>query len=380
MKKQVIGIFAAMVMCIGIGGFIYHDSSALADDELLVDIGNGMEAVDLSSSSAASSIFSYREMDMSGNSITISNSELLSLANGSEDGLKLNSDNGSIIMDKGYLASLLAQTQGDITFSLNVSGNAVYVSAKVDSSTIYGDAGICIVEADYGAGSIYTSVTDSNGRYVGTSCYYESGDVIRWQMTDSESYNIVTKEVVFNDIDNHWSKDYIGFLSSRDVVNGMRQGYFEPDGNLTRGQFITILARISSDNIEEYTTETFNDVSEKDYYYNAVCWANANNIVNGRSIGEFAPDAKITREEMAAMCWRYTDYMGLSIEAVRTPADFSDAASISSYAKDAVSQSYAAGYINGVGNNIFRPQGNATRAEAGTMISGLVSYITAMPH
>lgn len=381
MKKQVIGIFAAMVMCLGIGGFAYNSLDAKADDNDLIDPGEGAETVTLSSDAVTSSVYSYNIINMNGNSMTIPYSELQNVVNSSSmEGLKINNAYGSVIMDKGYIASLLAQTQGDITFSLTVSDNSVYVSAKADTSTIYGDDGICIVEAKYGSGNVYTSVANSSGEPVGTSCYYDSGDVIRWQMENSESYTIATKEVTFNDITNHWSREYVNFLSSRGVVDGVGGGYYEPNGNLTRGQFITILARISQDNLVSYTTENFNDVNPNDYFFNAVCWGTAAGIVNGRTAVAFEPNSKITREEMATMCWRYTDYAGLTLKAVRTQGDFADAGSVSAYAVDAVRQSYAAGYINGKGGNIFEPKGNATRGEAATMIAGLISYITALPH
>ena len=64
---------------------------------------------------------------------------------------------------------------------------------------------------------------------------------------------------------------------------------YEPNANLTRGQFITILARVSPDAVSDYTAESFDDVKEGDYFYNAVCWGIANEIVNGRSAGKFEP-------------------------------------------------------------------------------------------
>lgn len=380
MKQQVKSIFAAMVLCLGIGGFVCQTDGALADDEVLLTMPDYDNTAELSSTSVTSSLYSYNEIDMPTNTITLSYSNLQEIASSGSEGLRLTGNNGAIIMDKNYLTSLLSQTGENITFALSITGNSVAVSAKASDAPIYGDEGICIIEAQYSGGNIYTSIENATGNKVGNSCYYSDGSVMRWQLEDCETYTFVNDQVSFSDTAKHWSNEYVTFLGSRDVVNGVGANKYEPNANLTRGQFITILARVSPDAVSDYTTESFADVKEGDYFYNPVCWGIANEIVNGRSAGKFEPNAKITREEMATMCWRFANYLKLELKPVRTPGVFVDDAAIQSYAKEAVQQSYNAGYINGKGKNEFVPQGNATRGEAATMIAGLISYITALPH
>ncbi len=372
MKRKVLIIIAALILCVGVGSFVYGADVNFSDTET---------ASDLSSDAVSSSLYSYNIVNMSDDSLTISYTDLKStVSNSSIEGLKIDNDYGSIIMDKVYLASLLEKTASDITFSLKVTDNTVTVSAKGEGSTLYGDKGMCIVEIGYKGGDFSTSAADSSGNPVGTCCYYADGAVLRWQLSHSESYTIESKEATFSDIKTHWSKDYVEFLAARGVVNGMGENKYEPNGNLTRGQFITMLARISSADISQYTEESFNDVKESDYFYNAVCWGFANGIVTGRDSLTFDPNTKISRQEMAAMCWRYTGQNDMELKAVRPVVDFDDSSSIHEYAKTAVAESYGAGFINGRGDDTFDPLGNATRGEAATLIAGLISYVTAMPH
>ena len=119
-------------------------------------------------------------------------------------------------------------------------------------------------------------------------------------------------------------------------------------------------------------TTKFPDVqNSKEYYYNAVKWASANNLVSGYSSGKnkgkFGPDDNITREQLAVILWKYSKYKGTCKDKTADYSKFSDSKNISDFAKKGMNWAVGAGVITG-SNGKLSPQGNATRAEAVSMI------------
>ena len=102
-----------------------------------------------------------------------------------------------------------------------------------------------------------------------------------------------------------WAADSIDFCADNDLVNGKSTYSFAPKDNLTRGQLVAILYRAAGSPSVTGTTNPFNDVKTGDYYYNAVLWAYKNDVVNGTGAGKFSPNANVTREQIAAILYRY---------------------------------------------------------------------------
>jgi len=121
-------------------------------------------------------------------------------------------------------------------------------------------------------------------------------------------------------------------------------------------------------------TNPFSDVNEEADYYYALKWAADNGIVNGVGGGRYAPDSSITREQLAAIFYRYAEFIGFELPQIRTGA-FTDESLISSYASDAVRAMFEAGIINGKGGGVFDPGGNATRAEVATMLMRFIEIV-----
>ena len=139
--------------------------------------------------------------------------------------------------------------------------------------------------------------------------------------------------------------------------------------NLTRAMFVAILYRMEGSPKVE-SKSGFADVPEDAYYADAVAWASANGIVAGYSDSEYAPDDTITREQMAAMMWRYAKYKG---EDVSTGEDnnilsYSDAQTASEYAIPALQWADKEGIISGFEDGTLRPKQTATRAQTATII------------
>lgn len=181
----------------------------------------------------------------------------------------------------------------------------------------------------------------------------------------------------FTDVaEDAWYHDYVYDLVYRGVVNGMTATTYEPEGKLTRAQFVKLLA-CSLEEAETLKTyegqHPFTD-SEGHWAETYIAWAKDKGIVEGVSATEFDPEAPITREQMATIFGRYALKQGIELPKDAAPAEsFPDADKISEYAREFVELMRIAGILNGYEDGTFRPQGNATRAEAAKLFSLFLS-------
>lgn len=181
----------------------------------------------------------------------------------------------------------------------------------------------------------------------------------------------------FTDVaEDAWYHDYVYDLVYRGVVNGMTATTYEPEGKLTRAQFVKLLACSLADAETLKTYEgkhPFKD-SEGHWAEAYIAWAKDNGIVEGVSATEFDPEAPITREQMATIFGRYALKQGIELpKSDNAAGSFPDADKISEYAREFVELMRIAGILNGYEDGTFRPQGNATRAEAAKLFSLFLS-------
>lgn len=173
-----------------------------------------------------------------------------------------------------------------------------------------------------------------------------------------------------------WYHDYVYDLVYRGVVNGMTATTYEPEGKLTRAQFVKLLACSLADaeTLKTYEGQhPFKD-SEGHWAEAYIAWAKDKGIVEGVSATEFDPEAPITREQMATIFGRYALKQGIELPKSENAAgSFPDADKISDYAREFVELMRIAGILNGYEDGTFRPQGNATRAEAAKLFSLFLS-------
>ena len=141
---------------------------------------------------------------------------------------------------------------------------------------------------------------------------------------------------------------------------------------LTRAMFVTILYRMENEP-ETNAGNAFSDVGNGEYYEKAATWAKECGIVNGVSDSEFAPDEQITREQIAAMMFRYAAYKGLDIS-IEASGDYSDGGDISEYAKNAAQWARGKKIMQGFEDESFRPGNKATRAEAAAVFMNFIKF------
>ncbi len=167
-----------------------------------------------------------------------------------------------------------------------------------------------------------------------------------------------------------WSYAYIKKMYDAGAVSGTSATTFSPDANVTRAQFVTMLAGLAKADVSKYPATPFRDVPESAWYAPYVNWALANGIVSGTSATTFSPDAVITRQDLAVMLYRYTQRYSIALQQ-QTVAPFTDEGSIADYALPAVQALHRAGAISGMPDGSFRPYSNATREQACTMLCAL---------
>lgn len=179
---------------------------------------------------------------------------------------------------------------------------------------------------------------------------------------DNQNNNVTDKKPSYpGDIDGHWAKSNIEYVYDHSLMNGYPDGTFVPENSITRAEFATVMSKFTELGEDSAAADKFSDVDGH--------WAKgyigalySREIVNGVSDTEFAPDANITRQEIATILAR-------AFKLTEKSADvFADNASVAEWASDFVYMTKAAGYMQGDENNNFNPLANATRAEVATII------------
>lgn len=161
-----------------------------------------------------------------------------------------------------------------------------------------------------------------------------------------------------------WYYDAVAFVYENGLMQGTSATRFSPDSSLTRAMLAQILYnRAGKPTVKDKSA--FTDVANDAWYADAVIWAYGEGIVSGVGGGKFAPDASITREQLAAMLYRAAG----SPEVQETTLTFNDASKVSSYAKSAICWAVEEGIVTGKGGNRLDPTGTATRAEVAQMLA-----------
>lgn len=207
--------------------------------------------------------------------------------------------------------------------------------------------------------------------------YTEEIDFIAYGSRDGVVRGTVTvilgEEVPFSDVrDSDWFYDEVAYVYANNIMNGVSDTRFDPNGTLTRGMVVTMLYRVAGEP-NAYDKGTFSDVKSGEWYADAVEWAAHNEIVEGMGNGKFAPNAAITREQLAAILYRYAKYDRMDTNLGDSDLeDFRDDSKVSSWAEDAMIWAVRNNIMEG-SNNYLNPKNTATRAEAAAMFQRFLS-------
>ena len=180
-------------------------------------------------------------------------------------------------------------------------------------------------------------------------------------------------DMPFTDVNsNSWYFNAVEFVYNKGIMQGVSSTKFGPNGTVTRGMLVTMLWRMAG---EPYVGGgSFDDVASGSYYATAVAWAAKNGIVDGYNSTRFGPNDAVTREQIATMLYRYAKWLGYSTSGSNL-AGYSDASSVSSWAKDAMGWAVKNSVVTGVTATKLNPTSSATRAETAQMFMNFYEYL-----
>lgn len=171
----------------------------------------------------------------------------------------------------------------------------------------------------------------------------------------------------FTDVNAYdWYYNSVKYVYANNMMSGTDTTIFSPNITTTRAMIVTILHRL--DGKPAATASNFMDVEQNQYYTNAVAWASANGIVSGYGNGNFGPNDTITREQMAAILYRYAQYKGYDTTQKNNLSNYIDAKDINAYAVEALQWANQVGIITGVTDTTLVPNGSATRAQVSSIL------------
>ena len=185
---------------------------------------------------------------------------------------------------------------------------------------------------------------------------------------DREAFKVLT--LIRKDVDQtQWYHNAVDYVLGNDLMKGTGKTTFSPDATLTRGMVVTVLGRMAGVKTADYAGTSFSDVKAGSWYAPYVQWASKQGLVKGYEDGTFKPEQNVTREEMVTMLFRCWQSEGNTYKTDVTALNaYKDSAKVSSWALPAMRWAAANGVVNGVGDSMLEPQGQATRAQFAKII------------
>lgn len=181
---------------------------------------------------------------------------------------------------------------------------------------------------------------------------------------------------LFSDVpENNWAFPYVMALYERGIVSGGGDGRFYPEKQVTRAEFVKMLAGVAGAKVSLQKSTQFKDVPRDSWFAPYVAWAYEKGITKGITETEFGPHALITREQMATLVVRLCEKQKIDLQKIQNRIAFTDESSIADYAKKAVGEVQRAGLISGYPDGTFLPKANAKRHEAAKVLASLLALI-----
>ena len=251
------------------------------------------------------------------------------------------------------------------------AGNTVALKTGDCFTVLSGNAGVTIsagalVDATDGAKAVSGALRTAH-RYIACE---DLQATITCEQTVSLLLSASASVTRFVDVPaNAWYADSVEYAAVNGLMSGVGGQHFAPNDTLTRAMFVTVLGQLAQINEADYTTVSFSDVTPGSWYAPFVAWAAQQDIVSGTGNGRFEPSAPITREQMAAILYRYDTYRGHTPQGSAALDGYADAASVESWAAEAMSWANGNGLVTGVTPTTLVPNGTATRAQVAVILS-----------
>uniref|UniRef100_UPI00272A6827 S-layer homology domain-containing protein n=1 Tax=Vallitalea guaymasensis TaxID=1185412 RepID=UPI00272A6827 len=197
--------------------------------------------------------------------------------------------------------------------------------------------------------------------------------VMRFTTNHLSNYALMYVDKTFDDVTEHWGKIAVETLASREVINGKSETSFDPNGEITRAEFTTLIVRYFD--FASQSKDNYSDIEADKWYTDNISIAKDNNILPKVYGNTFEPSKEITREEMMYILYKsleVTDRLGNFDDEGDKLEDFIDNNEISSYAIKGAKYLISRDIINGNDNNIINPTGISTRAEVAQMLYNMI--------
>ena len=287
--------------------------------------------------------------------------ETTTTANGSVGTVKTDANGSTEISASISAADVKAaeQKNAPVIAPITVAPAASSAAAPVIKLSVPANAGevavaIPVVNAKQGTVAVRVN-PDGTEEIIKTAVITENGLVLG--VKGSMQIKVINNSKNFADTVGHWAASDVDFVSARELFNGTAPALFSPEANMTRGMVVTVIARLAGENTD----------GGANWYDKGCAWAVANGVSDGTD-----PNGSITREQLAAMLYRYCG----SPAASGSLSAYADAASVSAFASDAMQWCVNNGIINGM-DGLLNPQGQATRAQVSAMFARYIRLAAA---
>lgn len=321
---------------------------------------------------------------------TVQTSVLSTVSDASSVSLTIAMPAGEVTLSDAALTAIVAEAGTDVSVTLDVSNSTASLAAAQQESLTGLATGAAIDVSvtsngkeitSFGGGSVTLSVPfkapAANRPAEKFAVYYvaPTGGLTRQStsyvdgklsFTTTHFSDYVAIFEPFADVTaDKWYAQYALYVSDNSIMNGTDKG-FEGDLNLNRAMMVTTLYRIKG--ASAGSAAAFSDVAAGQWFTDAVNWAAANGVASGVGNNLFAPNADMTREQMAQFLYNYAKANGKDVSKTGDLSRFADASSVSGWAKEAMAWAVGEGYINGMDGKL-NPQGTATRAQVATVLT-----------
>ena len=282
-------------------------------------------------------------------------------ANGSVGTVKTDANGSTEISASISAADVKAaeQKNAPVIAPITVTPAASSAAAPIIKLSVPANAGevavaIPVVNAKQGTVAVKVN-PDGTEEIIKTAVVTENGLVLG--VKGSMQIKVINNDKSFVDTVGHWAASDVDFVSARELFNGTAPALFSPEASMTRGMVVTVIARLAGENTD----------GGANWYDKGCAWAVANGVSDGTN-----PNGSITREQLAAMLYRYCG----SPAASGSLSTYADAASVSAFASDAMQWCVNNGIINGM-DGLLNPQGQATRAQVSAMFARYIRLAAA---
>lgn len=208
----------------------------------------------------------------------------------------------------------------------------------------------------------------------------ETGDPKDEENLGENDTPLLEKPFLFTDVgENRWFYPAVKYVFDRNLMGGIDTVTFSPNLDTSRGMLVTVLYRLDGAQERGETLDDpmeFGDVPAGKWFTDPVLWASDKGVVNGYGTGNFGPNDNVTREQVAAIFYRYAQYKGCDVSLRGDLSGYTDSDKVAKYAQDAMSWAVGTGIIGGMDTVTLAPKGNATRAQIATMLMRFDQFLT----